>query len=426
MNDLLIENASILDVKSGKVLEGSNIYISNGTITGINVNKDCPQKINLNDNLVIPGLINAHTHAAMTLLRSYADDLALIDWLTNHIWPKEAQIINPETVYIGTLIACYEMAKNGITTFVDMYFYEDFVAKAAEEIGLRALIGEGVLSVPTPHAKGETQGIENTKKLIEKYKGSDLISPIVAPHAPYTCSDELLRELTQIAIRENCPLHIHLSESEKEFFDIQKEKNLTPTGYLEKLGVFEAKTFAAHVNYLTDNDITILKDYNVSVVHCPESNAKLASGICPVAKLIQSGVNVALGTDGAASNNNLDILGEMDFALKLQKISSKNPQTLKALDALQMATSKGAASIFKNDIGSIEVGKWADFLVIDRENPSMLPGHHPVSDLVYSATPDCILSVCVNGKWIIKNKEEQFDKEKIIKLTKEVLKRYFP
>ncbi|PMP86618.1 MAG: S-adenosylhomocysteine deaminase [Thermodesulfobium narugense] len=425
MNDLLIENASILDVKSGKVLEGSNIYISNGTIAGINVNKDCLQKVNLNDNLVIPGLINAHTHAAMTLLRSYADDLTLIDWLTNYIWPKEAQIINPETVYIGALIACYEMAKNGITTFVDMYFYEDMVASAAEEIGLRALIGEGVLSVPTPHAKGQKQGIENTKKLIEKYKDSDLIAPIVTPHAPYTCSDELLRELTQIALEENIPLHIHLSESEKEFLDMQREKNLTPTKYLEKLEVFRAKTFVAHANYLTDMDISILKNHNVSVAHCPESNAKLASGICPVPKLLESGVNVALGTDGAASNNNLNIFGEMDFAIKLQKIFSKNPQTLKALDALQMATSMGARAIFKDDIGSIEVGKKADFLVIDRENPSMIPGHNPVSDLVYSATPDCILSVCVNGRWIIKNKIEQFDKEKIIKLTKKLLKKYF-
>jgi 5-methylthioadenosine/S-adenosylhomocysteine deaminase len=425
MNELLIENASILEVKSGNIIDGSNILISNGIIAGINVKKNCPEKINLNDQLIMPGLINSHTHAAMTLLRSYADDLSLMDWLTNNIWPKEAEIINPETVYIGTLIACYEMAKNGITTFVDMYFYEDMVARAAEEIGIRALIGEGVLSIPTPHAKGETQGIENTKKLIEKYKNSTLISPIVAPHAPYTCSDELLKELSSIAIKENCPLHIHLSESEKEFLDMQREKNLTPTEYLEKLGIFEAKTLAAHANYLTDKDIVILKENNVSIAHCPESNAKLASGICPVVKLFDSEVNVALGTDGAASNNNLDILGEMDFALKLQKISNGNPQALKALDALQMATSMGARAIFKEEIGSIEVGKKADFLVIDRENPSMLPGHNIVSDLVYSATPDCILSVCVNGKWIIKDKLPQFDKDKIIRLSKEVMKRYF-
>jgi 5-methylthioadenosine/S-adenosylhomocysteine deaminase len=425
MNELLIENASILEVKSGNIIDGSNILISNGIIAGINVKKNCPEKINLNDQLIMPGLINSHTHAAMTLLRSYADDLSLMDWLTNNIWPKEAEIINPETVYIGTLIACYEMAKNGITTFVDMYFYEDMVARAAEEIGIRALIGEGVLSIPTPHAKGETQGIEKTKKLIEKYKNSTLISPIVAPHAPYTCSDELLKELSSIAIKENCPLHIHLSESEKEFLDMQREKNLTPTEYLEKLGIFEAKTLAAHANYLTDKDIVILKENNVSIAHCPESNAKLASGICPVVKLFDSEVNVALGTDGAASNNNLDILGEMDFALKLQKISNGNPQALKALDALQMATSMGARAIFKEEIGSIEVGKKADFLVIDRENPSMLPGHNIVSDLVYSATPDCILSVCVNGKWIIKDKLPQFDKDKIIRLSKEVMKRYF-
>jgi len=425
MKDLLIENASIVDVNSGSILEGSNILISNKIITGINVKKECPQKINLNGQLVMPGLINAHTHAAMTLLRSYSDDLPLMDWLTKHIWPKEAQIINPETVYIGTLIACYEMAKNGITTFVDMYFYEDMAARAAEEIGLRALIGEGVLSIPTPHAKGELQGIENTKKLIKRYKDNELISPIVAPHAPYTCSDDLLKELACIAIREDVPLHIHLSESEKEFLDMKKEKKLTPTEYLESLGIFEAKVLAAHANYLTDSDISILKRHNVGIAHCPESNAKLASGICPLIKLFDSGINVSLGTDGAASNNNLDILGEMDFALKLQKISNKNPQALKAINALQMATSMGARAIFKEDIGSIDVGKKADFLVIDRENPSLLPGHNIAADLVYSATPDCILSVCVNGKWIIKDKEPQFDKDKIIKLAKDIMKRYF-
>ncbi|WP_448589060.1 amidohydrolase [Thermodesulfobium sp.] len=425
MKDLLIENASIVDVNSGSILEGSNILISNNIITGINVKKECPQKINLNGQLVMPGLINAHTHAAMTLLRSYSDDLPLMDWLTKHIWPKEAQIINPETVYIGTLIACYEMAKNGITTFVDMYFYEDMAARAAEEIGLRALIGEGVLSIPTPHAKGKLQGIENTKKLIKRYKDNELISPIVAPHAPYTCSDDLLKELACIAIREDVPLHIHLSESEKEFLDMKKEKKLTPTEYLESLGIFEAKVLAAHANYLTDSDISILKRHNVGIAHCPESNAKLASGICPLIKLFDSGINVSLGTDGAASNNNLDILGEMDFALKLQKISNKNPQALKAINALQMATSMGARAIFKEDIGSIDVGKKADFLVIDRENPSLLPGHNIAADLVYSATPDCILSVCVNGKWIIKDKEPQFDKDKIIKLAKDIMKRYF-
>ena len=425
MNELLIENASILNVESGNILEGSSMLISNGIITGINAKKDCPQKINLNGQLIIPGLINAHTHAAMTLLRSYADDIPLMDWLTNYIWPKEAQIINPETVYIGTLIACYEMAKNGVTTFVDMYFYEDMVARAAEEIGLRALVGEGVLSIPTPHAKGEAQGIENTKKLIEKYKDNELISPIVAPHAPYTCSDDLLKELASISIREDSPLHIHLSESEKEFIDVQRGKGFTPTEHLEALGIFKAKTLAAHANYLTDVDISILKKYNVGIAHCPESNAKLASGICPVVKLFDSGVNVAIGTDGAASNNNLDILGEMDFALKLQKISNSNPQALRALNALQMATSMGARAIFKEDIGSIEVGKRADFLVIDRESPSMLPGHNIVADLVYSATPDCILSVCVNGKWIIQNKEPQFDKDKIIRLAKNIMKKYF-
>jgi len=425
MKDLLIENASIVDVNSGSILEGSNILISNNIITGINVKKECPQKINLNGQLVMPGLINAHTHAAMTLLRSYSDDLPLMDWLTKHIWPKEAQIINPETVYIGTLIACYEMAKNGITTFVDMYFYEDMAARAAEEIGLRALIGEGVLSIPTPHAKGKLQGIENTKKLIKRYKDNELILPIVAPHAPYTCSDDLLKELACIAIREDVPLHIHLSESEKEFLDMKKEKKLTPTEYLESLGIFEAKVLAAHANYLTDSDISILKRHNVGIAHCPESNAKLASGICPLIKLFDSGINVSLGTDGAASNNNLDILGEMDFALKLQKISNKNPQALKAINALQMATSMGARAIFKEDIGSIDVGKKADFLVIDRENPSLLPGHNIAADLVYSATPDCILSVCVNGKWIIKDKELQFDKDKIIKLAKDIMKRYF-
>uniref|UniRef100_A0A7C5PPQ7 5-methylthioadenosine/S-adenosylhomocysteine deaminase n=1 Tax=Thermodesulfobium narugense TaxID=184064 RepID=A0A7C5PPQ7_9BACT len=425
MKDLLIENASIVDVNSGSILEGSNILISNNIITGINVKKECPQKINLNGQLVMPGLINAHTHAAMTLLRSYSDDLPLMDWLTKHIWPKEAQIINPETVYIGTLIACYEMAKNGITTFVDMYFYEDMAARAAEEIGLRALIGEGVLSIPTPHAKGKLQGIENTKKLIKRYKDNELILPIVAPHAPYTCSDDLLKELACIAIREDVPLHIHLSESEKEFIDMKKEKKLTPTEYLESLGIFEAKVLAAHANYLTDSDISILKRHNVGIAHCPESNAKLASGICPLIKLYDSGINVSLGTDGAASNNNLDILGEMDFALKLQKISNKNPQALKAINALQMATSMGARAIFKEDIGSIDVGKKADFLVIDRENPSLLPGHNIAADLVYSATPDCILSVCVNGKWIIKDKELQFDKDKIIKLAKDIMKRYF-
>jgi 5-methylthioadenosine/S-adenosylhomocysteine deaminase len=297
-------------------------------------------------------LVNAHTHAAMIAFRGLAEDVSLDEWLNKYIFPMEKEKVNPKFVYEQTKIAIKEMQKNGIKAFNDMYFFEDEVAKAAEEMKVRVVIGEGILDFPTPSAKTPEEALEITEKLLEKYKNNPFVSVAVAPHSIYTVSPEILIKAKKLAQKYNAIYHIHLSETKKEFDDCLKKNKLTPVGFLEKLRLLDEKTILAHCLWVTDEDIEILSNKKVNVVHCPLSNLKLGSGIAPISKMIEAGINVALGTDGAASSNRLDIWEAGKIAALLQKGINQNPTKIPAKEVIKMMTINGMKALEIKEISN--------------------------------------------------------------------------
>jgi len=355
--------------------------------------------------VLMPGLINAHTHAPMVFLRGIADDLPLREWLEKHIWPLEEKWLGPEFIYDATRLACIEMLKAGITTYNDMYFYEREAAGAIKEIGMRAVLGSGILDFPTKVAKTLDEYFARAEENIKLFlaDGSGLISPSIAPHALYTCGPECQRRAARMAEEYGIEMHLHLSETKWEAEEIKKLYGMSPVKFLDSLGVLSERVLAAHCVWVDDEEIELLAKRNVGVAHCVESNLKLASGIAPIAKMIKAGVKVTFGTDGAASNNDLNIFGEMATAAKLHKAASGDPTALDAKTALKMATLWGAEAMgLGQKTGSIKKGKAADLILINIDKPHLTPVYNIYSQLVYAAGRSDVEAVMVNGKLLVR------------------------
>jgi 5-methylthioadenosine/S-adenosylhomocysteine deaminase len=356
--------------------------------------------------LIAPGLISTHTHAPMSLFRGIADDLRLQEWLEKYIFPAEAKNVSPEFVRWGTLLACLEMVQSGTTTYTDMYYFEDMIAATTAEVGLRGVLGETIIGFPSPDAKTPGDALRFTQRYIERFRNHALIVPAVAPHAIYTNSDETLKASRALANQYRVPLLIHVSETKRENDETQAKRGMSPTAALERLGLFEGRTLAAHAVWLDDGDLAILKRHGVGVAHCPSSNMKLASGVAPVAKMLQMGLSVGLGPDGpAGSNNDFNLFEEMDLATKLQKVTTGDPRTLPAIQALEMATILGARALgLENEIGSIEVGKRADLIVLSLDVAHALPLYNVYSQIVYTLKGSDVRDMMVNGRVLLRDR----------------------
>ena len=362
--------------------------------------------IDLNHHALLPGFINAHTHAAMSLFRGLADDLPLMTWLNDHIWPAEAKWVNPEFVHAGTRLAVAEMLMSGTTCFNDMYFFPDQSAEVAVECGMRISVGLILIDFPTAWASDAQNYIDKGLEVHDKFRHNALVSSVFAPHAPYTVSDEPLKHVLTLAEELDVPIHMHVHETGFEVTESQNNLGLRPLQRLQDLGLLSQRLMAVHMTQLSTEEIDTLGTFNVNVVHCPESNLKLASGFCPVGKLQAAGINVALGTDGAASNNDLDMLGEMRSAALLAKAVAEDPTVLTAFQTLEMATINGARALGLDDtIGTLEKGKQADMVAIDLSTVNTQPLYDPVSQIVYAAGRDQVTHVWVAGRNLLNDKE---------------------
>ena len=412
--DIILEADHIIPMNSGNdILVGSAIAIKDGIIVDIDtieVIKESYQaevEIAGEDRILMPGLINGHSHAAMTLLRGIADDKKLIDWLNNYIFPLEQKYVSEEFVRIGTELACWEMIRGGTTTFVDMYFYPDIIAEVASSCGMRALVSSTVSDNKTPNAKNADDALIKGQSFINRWKEKNsLITPILGPHAIYSMNLEQLERTREIANNLNTPISIHLSESQFETQFSNENYGMTSIEALESINFFSGKTIAAHVVWPSDKEIEILAKRNVGVVHNPTSNMKLSSGVAPISKMIEAGVLIGLGTDGAASNNDLDMWEEMRLASLLQKVTSMNPEVLSAIEVLRMATSNGAMIIgMENEIGIIAKGMKADIIQIAYDDVHHIPSYDIASHLVYVSDEQDVVNVIIDGKLIMHQKQ---------------------
>jgi 5-methylthioadenosine/S-adenosylhomocysteine deaminase len=351
----------------------------------------------------MPGLINTHTHAAMTCFRGLADDLQLMSWLNDHIFPAEAKL-DEQKVYSGTLLACAEMIMSGTTCFCDMYLFEDAVARAADDAGMRAVVGEVLYDFDSPNYGPIAQGFEYTRKLIDKWQKHPRVNIAVEPHSTYLCAPELLQEAFDLAQDFKLPLVIHLAESKSEVAQIKERFDRTPVEHLAELGLLAPNVVACHCVESTENDIALLKRYDVKVAHNAESNMKLASGVAPIPRLLDEGICVGLGTDGCASNNNLDLFLEMDTVAKLHKAKTLDPTVMDAQTVLKMATLKGAQVLgLESIIGSLETGKKADLIIVDTARPHLTPMYNPVSHMVYAARGSDVTTVIIDGTIVLED-----------------------
>jgi 5-methylthioadenosine/S-adenosylhomocysteine deaminase len=365
--------------------------------------------------IVLPGLVNTHTHAPMVMYRGLADDLALMDWLQKYIFPAEAKTVSPEMVRIGTQLAALEMIQSGTTTFADMYYFEDEIARATRAAGLRAVLGQSVIGFPVADAKTPAAGLQRAEAFIRAFAGDDLITPAPAPHSPYTVDEATLRAVRELADRYKTPILIHVAETEDEVAIIRERHSLTPAAWLESIGFLGPNVVAAHGVWLTDDDIAIFKRTGASVSHNPESNMKLASGVAPIPKCLAAGVTVGLGTDGAASNNDLDMFEAMRQAAFLHKLSSKDPRAVPASAALEMATLGGARALgLEKLVGSLEVGKRADLIVVAMDGARQTPMYNPVSHLVYVTRGDDVRTTVVNGKVLMRDRRMRTLDERVV------------
>src|ERR1022692_706360 len=363
------------------------------------------QRLDRPDAILAPGLIDTHTHAAMSLFRGIADDLRLQEWLEHYIFPAEARNVTPEFVRWGTRLGCLEMMLSGTTTYTDMYYFEDVVAEATKEAGMRGVLGETIIGFPSPDAKTPADALAFTGRFLTRFHGDSLIVPAVAPHAIYTNSDETLQACRALANRHGAPLVIHLSETKHENDECLAKRKLTPTQALDALGFFNGRTVAAHAVWVDEADLAILKARGVGIAHCPSSNMKLASGVAPVVRMLALDLPVGLGPDGpAGSNNDFNMFEEMDLAAKLQKVTTLNPEVLPAAMALEMATIRGARALgMQKEIGSLETGKLADLIMVRVDRPNAVPMYAPISQMVYALKGDDVRDVMVNGKPVVRD-----------------------
>ncbi len=405
--DILIVNGTVLTMDAeDRLIENGVIGISGDAICAVGPagsvsEKDAGRVIDAAGGIVMPGLINTHTHAAMTCFRGLADDLELMTWLHDYIFPAETRL-TADRVHTGALLACAEMMLSGTTCFSDMYLFEDAVAEAAKKAGVRAVVGEVLYDFPSPNYGPIEQGFAYTEQLIEKWRDDPLITIAVEPHSPYLCAPEILERSAALSADYDIPLIIHLSETEDEVATIRQRYGKTPVAHLADLGVLSPRLLACHCVVLSDADIRLLANHHVKVSHNPESNMKLAAGIAPVPDLISAGICVGLGTDGSTSNNNVDMFMEMDTAAKLHKVNTLDPTVMDAGTVLRMATIEAARALgLDHEIGSLEAGKKADILIIDTNKPHLTPMYNVHSHLVYSACGSDVATVIVNGRPVV-------------------------
>ncbi|MDN5863697.1 MAG: TRZ/ATZ family hydrolase [Gammaproteobacteria bacterium] len=403
--ELLICARWVAPVEPVEVLEHYSVAIADGRVAAVLPTSEAEQVIearetvHLDHHILIPGLVNAHTHAAMTLLRGYADDLALEPWLKERIWPAEARLLCEEAVRDGALAGAAEMLAGGVTTFADMYFYPQATIHSALALGMRVAAGIIVVDFPSRYAANAEEYLQRGLALHDEYRSEPLASFLLAPHAPYTVSDDTLARIASYAAETNLPIQTHLHETASEIEHSLAQYGKRPLARLEALDLAGPALSAVHMTQVDDQDLELLGRYAINVVHCPESNLKLASGFCPVAKLLEAGVNVALGTDGAASNNDLDLLGEMQTAALLAKGVAGDPGAFDAATALRAATLGGARAIGRDhETGSIEPGKWADLTAVCLDATRLLPLYDPLSQLVYAGERRDVSGVWVAGE----------------------------
>ena len=406
--DIAIINALIVTVNSAdQIITNGTIIITGNTITEIGagaiLHRYQPARIiDVRGKLVMPGMVNSHTHAAMTMFRGMADDMALDVWLNEHIFPSEAKHVNARSVELGTRLAVMEMVRSGTTCFADMYYYEDVVAQVCEDVGIRALLGEGVLGFPAPGHPDSTHTLRYTEELIQRYQGSELISVAVGPHAPYTCPEYLMKECRDLANKYKVPLHIHLSETVKEYEQCIEQTGVTPVQYLERAGILDGHTIAAHCVYASEEDVEVLKRWGTFVAHNPQCNMKLVSGVAPITHFLRAGITVGLGTDGVVSNNSLDMFEEMKTCALIHKLHTNSPTVMDAKTVVRMATMGGAATLGLADkIGSLEAGKRADLIIVNTDQPHLVPMYNVYSQIVYSVKGNDVETVMVNGRIIM-------------------------
>ena len=409
--DLLIHAQWLLPVDAGdRQLSGHAVAVRDGRILAVLPSAEARRSIesdrsvDLPGHVLIPGLVNAHTHAAMTLMRGLADDLPLMTWLHDYIWPAEQRWVDPSFVGDGTRLALLELLRGGVTCFNDMYFYPEVTAQAAADAGMRAVIGMILVDFPTGYAEDAQTYIAKGLALHDRYRGHPLIRVAFAPHSPYAVSDGPLERVRTLADELEVPIHIHLHETRDEVVASLREHGERPLDRLDRLGLVGPGLVAVHMTQLEEAEIERLAAAGAHVVHCPESNLKLASGFCPAARLLAAGVNLALGTDGAASNNDLNLLGEMRSAALLGKGVAGSASALPAAQALRLATINGARALgLEGEIGSIEPGKSADLVALDLRDAHTQPLYHPVSQLVYSAGRHQVRQVWVQGRQLIRD-----------------------
>jgi 5-methylthioadenosine/S-adenosylhomocysteine deaminase len=392
-------------IEHGAVAVRGEQIVAVGTKREIDARYQAKRHLDRPEAILIPGLVNTHTHAPMSLMRGIADDLRLQEWLEKHIFPAEARNVTAEYVLWGTRLACLEMTLSGTTTFTDMYFFEDQVAEAAKEAGMRGVLGETMIGFPTPDSKTPQDALAYAAKFLERYKNDRLIVPAIAPHALYTNSPEDLKAARALANQYGAPMLIHLSETKRENDDMQAKYGMSPTRYLDSIGLWSGRSLAAHGIWLDAEDRRILRERGVGVAHCPSSNMKLASGIAPVTAMLAEGMNVGLGPDGpAGSNNDFDMFEEMNLAADLQKVATGDPRSLNAQQAVDMATILGARALgMDKEIGSLAAGKRADMVMVRIDQPHAVPMYNVYSQLVYALKASDVEDVMINGVPVVES-----------------------
>ena len=405
-----------------RVIENGAIAVSQGEIVAVGTAEilqqyKSKQTINASGKVIIPGLINTHTHVPMSLFRGIADDLDLQEWLTKFIFPAEAKNVTEDFVRVGTRLGLAEMIRGGTTTYCDMYYFEDAIADETFKAGMRGVLGETVIDFPVADNKTFADALVYTEKYIKKWQGNVLITPAIAPHAPYTVSEEHLKAARALSDKLSAPIVIHLAEAvtETEFIQ-QKHQGIRPIEYVEQIGFLNNRVIAAHVIQANEHELGILKMRGVGIAHNPQSNMKLAAGVAPVPLMLKMDLPVGLGTDGAASNNDLDLWEEMDTAAKLHKLISGDPKVLTALEAFEMATIRGARALhLEKQIGSLENGKRADIVILDFDNLNQTPFYSVYSSLVYATKSNDVRTVIINGKVVMRDKRLLTLDENVIK-----------
>ncbi|HJX93671.1 MAG TPA: amidohydrolase [Pyrinomonadaceae bacterium] len=410
--DLLVLGGTIVTMDvSRRVIDDGAIAVRDGRIIGIGPRVEIEHSytarktISGAGKLITPGLINGHTHVPMVLFRGLADDLDLQEWLTKYIFPAEAKNVNEEFVRAGTRLGLAEMIRGGTTTYCDMYYFEDAIAEETFAAGVRGVLGETLIDFPVADNKTNAEGMAYVEKFVSRWKGNELIVPAIAPHAPYTVSEDHLKAVRAFSDRTGAPIVTHVSETKREVDDSVKAKGASPVAYLDRIGFLNERVIAAHVVWPQGTDINILKQRRVGVVHNPQSNMKLASGVAPVPRMMDEGVLLGLGTDGAASNNDLNMWEEMDTVAKLHKVFSGDPKVISAQQAFELATIRGAAALhLEKEIGSLETGKRADILIIERDSLNQIPLYNIYSDLVYATKGSDVESVIINGRIVMQDR----------------------